>query len=88
MAPSSFGTFAGALLVGNFGNGHINAYDIQSGAFLGTLTNTNGNPIEIPGLWGLIVGNGMNGGDADKIYFTAGTGGEEHGLFGSIEPAS
>jgi len=87
LAPSSFGTFAGALLVGNFGDGRINAFNVSSGAFLGQLGNTGGNAVTVPGLWGLIVGNGMAGGDSDTIYFTAGPDGEEHGLFGSVRPS-
>ncbi|MDB6040974.1 MAG: hypothetical protein JWM99_4815 [Verrucomicrobiales bacterium] len=88
MAPSGFGQFAGALLVGNFGDGRINAFDPVSGAFLGQLNDTTGNPIAIQGLWDLIFGNGAQGGDTDKLYFTAGIAGdgaiEDHGLFGRL----
>ena len=83
-APPGFGKFANDLLVGNFGDGRINAFDPVTGAFLGFLKDTNGNPIEIDGLWGLRVGNGGNGGDPDTVYFTAGISDEQHGLFGSI----
>ena len=55
-------------------------------AFLGTLSDTNGNPIFIDGLWGLIFGNGGNGGDTNILYFTAGPDDETHGLFGSLAP--
>ena len=92
IAPSSFGSFAGDLLVGNFGDGTISAFDLTTGAFEGRLTDTNGNPLVLGDLWGLINGNGGNGGDTDKIYFTAGVEDEAHGLFGSIravpEPAT
>ena len=88
LAPPNFGTFAGALLVGNFGNGRINAFDPISGALLGTLQDPAGNPISVQGLWGLIVGNGGNGGDTRTVYFAAGIPGsgalEDHGLLGSI----
>lgn len=84
IAPAGFGAFANDLLVGNFGDGRINVFDPITGTFLGTLNDTNGNPIEISGLWGLRVGNGGNGGDPSKVYFTAGIGEEGHGLFGSL----
>src|SRR5207237_1076129 len=57
IAPASFGDFAGNLLVGNFGNGRINAYTLDKGNFRGVLTGTNGSPITIDGLWALRVGN-------------------------------
>ena len=56
-----FGSFGGDLLVGNFGNGWINAYDPMTGAFEGTLDGTDGNPLVIDGLWGLTFGNGGGG---------------------------
>jgi uncharacterized protein (TIGR03437 family) len=85
IAPASFGQFAGNLLVGNFGDGAINAYDITTGASKGTLTDPDGKNIAIPGLWSLYVGNGGNGGDNNTVYFTAGPGGEKHGILGSIQ---
>ncbi len=84
LAPSNFGEFSNDLLVGNFGDGRINAFDPTTGAFIGTMTDKDGNPIEIDGLWGLSFGNGVNGGDLDKLYFTAGPEDETHGLFGSL----
>jgi uncharacterized protein (TIGR03118 family) len=88
IAPANFGTFSNDLLVGNFGDGRINAFDPVTGALLGTLEDTMGNPITIEGLWGLRVGNGGNGGDVNTVYFAAGIPGggevEDHGLFGSI----
>lgn len=87
IAPSSFGGgFAGALLVGNFGDGTIHAYNPTSGDFIGTLKNSFGGDLSIDGLWGIIVGNGGRGGDANRIYFTAGIEDETHGLFGSLSP--
>lgn len=89
MAPGFFGDYSGTLLVGNFGDGTINAYEPASGDWLGTLQDKDGNPIAIPGLWGLIFGNGKaNGGDANTLYFAAGIAGpdaiQSHGLFGSL----
>jgi uncharacterized protein (TIGR03118 family) len=88
IAPASFGTLAGALLVGNFGNGHINAYNATTGASLGQLQDPDGEPIAIDGLWALQVGNGGSGGSANDVYFTAGLFGESHGLFGSLAPVA
>jgi uncharacterized protein (TIGR03118 family) len=92
VAPTNFGAFSGALLVGNFGNGKINAFDPLTGNFLGSLQNPAGTPISIQGLWGLLFGNGASGGDKSTLYFTAGIPGggaiEDHGLFGSISALS
>ena len=87
-APASFGQFAGSILIGNFGDGRINAFDSNTREFLGPVVNSKGQPILIDGLWTLRVGNGGNGGDADKIYFTAGPNGESDGLFGSLAPVA
>ena len=90
MAPNNFGDFSGALLVGNFGDGTINAFNAANGAHLGTLSNSGGTPIVVPGLWGLRFGSGggTGGGMANALYFTAGIPGtgaiEDHGLFGSF----
>lgn len=86
LAPSTFGGFAGDLLVGNFGDGAIHAYDPVHGTEAGTLTNTDGNPIAIDGLWGLRFGNGTFG-DPGALVFTAGIADEGHGLLGEITPA-
>jgi uncharacterized protein (TIGR03118 family) len=86
LAPSSFGGFAGDLLVGNFGDGSIHAYDPVHGTEAGRLTNTDGNPIAINGLWGLRFGNGTFG-DPGALVFTAGIADEAHGLLGEITPA-
>ena len=90
IAPASFGIFGNALLIGNFGEGNpsIHAFNPTTGAFLGTIQNENGDGIEIDELWGLQFGNGVNGGDTGTLYFTAGTGEEEHGLFGSLKPTT
>ena len=88
LAPASFGPFGNALLVGNFGDGAINAYDPNTGAFLGTLNDQSGNPVAIPGLWALSFGNGVGGGDVNTLYFSAGIGDEGHGLFGKLAAAA
>jgi uncharacterized protein (TIGR03118 family) len=85
VAPSVWGDFGGALLVGNFGDGKINAFDLN-GVLLGTLSDSGGNPISIDGLWGLRFGNGGNGGAPNQLFFTAGPEDESHGLFGDIVP--
>ncbi len=83
IAPPGFGRFGGALLVGNFGNGRINAYNPLTGAFMGQLTNRDGNPIQIDGLWALRFGNGTFG-TPRTLLFTAGIADENHGLLGQI----
>jgi len=83
-APASFGEFAGAILIGNFGDGRIHAFDPDNGKELGSVTNSIGQEIVIDGLWSLTVGNGRAGGDTNTIYFTAGPNGEMAGLFGSL----
>jgi len=84
LAPAGFGPFGGALLVGNEDDGHINAFDPITGAFLGTLLDVAHNPIANTGQWGLIFGNGGNGGDPNVLYFAAGIEDETQGLFGAI----
>jgi uncharacterized protein (TIGR03118 family) len=87
LAPAGFGRFGGALLVGNFGNGRINAYDPVTGEFLGRLRREDNSPIQIDGLWALRFGNGVIG-TSSTLLFTAGIDDEAHGLFGAIEAAS
>ncbi|RFP19109.1 MULTISPECIES: TIGR03118 family protein [unclassified Duganella] len=85
MAPSNFGSFSGKLLVGNFGDGKINAYDPASGAMSGTLSKADGSAIVIDGLWGIAFGPGVNNQPANTLFFAAGPGGETHGLYGRID---
>jgi uncharacterized protein (TIGR03118 family) len=82
-APMGFGRFGGALLVGNFGDGRINAYDIHTGQWLGLLRRPSGRALAIDGLWGLRFGNGTTGGPND-LLFSAGIDDEAHGLLGEI----
>jgi uncharacterized protein (TIGR03118 family) len=72
------------LLVGNFGDGLINAFDANTGSQLGQLEDPDGEPIQIDGLWALKVGNDGAGGASGSVYFTAGLFNESHGLFGSL----
>jgi uncharacterized protein (TIGR03118 family) len=94
IAPAGYGAFAGALLVGNFADGKINAFSPSTGVLLGTLADLNGNSITIPGLWSLDFGGGADSEDPGTLYITAGIGGgpnndpvESHGLFASIQAA-
>jgi uncharacterized protein (TIGR03118 family) len=86
IAPGNFGELSGDLLVGNFGDGLINAFDATTGAFRGTMDDASGNPIQIDGLWALMFGNGAAAGPMNRLFFTAGIEGEDHGLFGVIDP--
>jgi uncharacterized protein (TIGR03118 family) len=89
IAPAGFAGLSApggdpVLLVGNFGNGLIHAFDAANGDGLGQLNDPDGEPIVIDGLWALRVGNGAAGGLTNTVYFTAGIFGESHGLFGSL----
>jgi uncharacterized protein (TIGR03118 family) len=86
LAPPSFGNVSNDLLVGNFKSGFIDIYNPATGQFQGQLKDSDGEPIQIDHLWALKVGNGGNGGDPNKVYFTAGLDNEQHGLFGSLTP--
>ncbi|HTT83004.1 MAG TPA: TIGR03118 family protein [Rhizomicrobium sp.] len=78
VAPSTFGSLAGDLLVGNFGNGWINAYDLSTGAYIGALSDKKGAPLAINGLWAL---DPVPSGD---ITFSAGPNKEKNGLLGLL----
>jgi uncharacterized protein (TIGR03118 family) len=84
VAPEHFGRFSEALLVGNFGDGKIHAYDARSGEFRGTLRDSHRAPIVIDGLWGLAFGNGAAAGPTTTLFFTAGINDESDGLFGTL----
>jgi uncharacterized protein (TIGR03118 family) len=86
LAPSSFGSFSGDVLVGNFGNGRISAYEDRGGKWVykGELRRGDGSLIAIDGLWAIAFGNGTASGPATSLYFAAGPAGGTHGLFGSI----
>src|SRR5262249_44672738 len=93
VVPRNFGKFSHALLVGNFGDGAINAFDLLTGKFLGPLTLPNGDPLLIDGLWALSferdeVFERECEFNAQRLYFTAGPNGENDGLLGFIQPVS
>ena len=91
LAPNTgFGVFSGDLLVANFGNGRISAYQDRGGntwVYKGQVRFGDGRLVALDGLWGIAFGNGAAAGPATSLYFTAGPGGEQHGLFGSITAA-
>jgi uncharacterized protein (TIGR03118 family) len=88
LAPSNFGRFSNMLLVGNFGNGRINAYDPDTGHFEGTLKGTNNKQIKLSGLWGMSFGNGGNAGPRNTLLFASGPEDETQGLVGNIRKPS
>ncbi|WP_347986124.1 TIGR03118 family protein [Methylomonas sp. AM2-LC] len=85
LAPAGFGKFSGKLLVGNFGDGRINAYDLNSGGFVGQLRGADHKPITIDGLWGISFGNGFKNQPVNTLFFAAGPDDEAHGLYGRID---
>jgi uncharacterized protein (TIGR03118 family) len=86
-ASASFGQFSNDILIGNFGDGTINAFDPTSGNFLGQLKDQTGATITNGSLWGLVFGAGGTG-DSNTLYFTAGLANGGHGLFGAITVAA
>lgn len=84
LTPNNFGPFSNDLLVGNFGDGHINVFS-RNGKFLGQLPDREGAPIVIDGLWGLDFGNGRQAGERDELFFASGPNKETNGLFGKIQ---
>ncbi len=84
-APAGFGQFGGDLLVGNAGDGHISAFDPNTGAYQGQLAGNAGQPLALGTLWSLKFGNGYMGGDANTLFFATGFDDESHGLFGAIQ---
>src|SRR5271170_3995018 len=91
LAPTGFGSFGGDLLIGNFGDGVINAFDPKTFALVGSLNTSAGTPIANPGLWEIFFGQNSGQtttlGDPNTLYFAAGINGEKGGLFGSIAVA-
>ena len=84
IAPSDFGAYSHDLLVGNFGDGTISAFNPVTGKFLGQLKDKSGNLIAISGLWALSFGSAGASGPADTLYFSAGPNGEKNGIFGAV----
>lgn len=85
LAPSNFGPLSGALLVGNFGDGAINAYNPTTGASMGPLMLMSGQQLFIPGLWSLQFGNGINGQPTNTLFYTAGPNAQTAGVYGRID---
>jgi uncharacterized protein (TIGR03118 family) len=85
LAPATFGPFGNRLLVGNFGDGLINAFDASTGAFVGTIMDSVGKPIANSGLWALAFRAPNSGFDSNTLFFTAGINNELNGLFGEIQ---
>jgi uncharacterized protein (TIGR03118 family) len=86
VAPARFGKFGGDVLIGNFGDGKVNAFNARTGKFDGQLSDAAGQPIVVDGLWGIAFGNGNTAGRTDTLYFAAGPDDEVNGLFGKIAP--
>ena len=82
--PASFGGFGNAIIIGNFGDGHLSAFDPVSGSFKGQLNQPGGMPVAIDGLWALEFGNGGTAGSTDTLFFSAGPNAENDGLFGML----
>jgi len=87
IAPASFGRFAGDLLVGNFGDGTISAYDLATGKFRGQLKGTDHRVLKIDGLWGMAFGNDVNNQPSTTLFAAAGPADENHGSYSAITPA-
>jgi len=96
VAPANFGKFSNDLLVGNFGDSRVNAFDLKTGAFLGQLSDAQGHPLtlnggfpetNLKGLWGIGFGNGHDGAATNTLFFAAGINAEADGLFGKVTVA-
>jgi len=84
LAPATFGKFSNNLLIGNFGDGTINAFDLATGEFQGQLKGRDHRSLKLDGLWGFAFGNGFNNQPTDTLFFAAGPDDENHGVYGSI----
>jgi uncharacterized protein (TIGR03118 family) len=84
-APANFGPLSNDLLIGNFGDGTINAFDITTGALKGRVSNSSGAAIVVPGLWGIAFGNGINNQPTNTLFFSSGPDNGVNGLFGRID---
>jgi uncharacterized protein (TIGR03118 family) len=85
LAPAGFGPLGNRLLVGNFGDGRISAYDLATGRFADQLARADHQPIAINGLWGVAFGNGFLDQPVNMLFFAAGPEDEAHGLYGRID---
>jgi uncharacterized protein (TIGR03118 family) len=84
-APNNFGAFSGTILIGNFGDGTINAFDASSGQSMGPLNSSNGSAIIEHGLWGIAFGNDLNNQPSNTLFFAAGPNDEADGVYGRID---
>ncbi|CDG82872.1 TIGR03118 family protein [Janthinobacterium agaricidamnosum] len=85
VAPANFGSFSNNLLVGNFGDGKINAFDINTGKALGSVSDSTGAPLVLDGLWALQFGNGVLSQPTNTLFYTAGPQGATHGQYGRVD---
>ncbi|MDP9090940.1 MAG: TIGR03118 family protein [Pseudomonadota bacterium] len=85
LAPSDFGSLSNAILIGNFGDGKINAFDAAAGSFIGTVQDSSGTAIANPGLWGIAFGNDANNQPHNSLFIAAGTNNEVNGLYARID---
>ena len=83
LAPAGFGDRGGKLWIGNFGDGKINAFELDGSASK-PVNDATGKPIVIDGLWALLFGNDGNGGSSQTLYFNAGPNDKKDGLFGAL----
>jgi uncharacterized protein (TIGR03118 family) len=84
-APNDFGSLSGAILIGNFGDGRINAFNASSGQLIAAVHDANGNAIVEQGLWGIAFGNGLNNQPSNTLFFAAGPNDEADGVYGRID---
>jgi uncharacterized protein (TIGR03118 family) len=96
VAPHGFGKFGGDLLVGNFGDSHVNVFNLKTGHFLGQLDDAKGHPLVLnggfhgpsnKGLWGIGFGDGKGGAGKHTLYFASGINDEMDGVFGKVTRA-
>lgn len=97
IAPKGFGDFGGDLLVGNFGDSHVSAFNLKTGRFLGQIEGVNGMPLilnggvnsppDTKGLWGIAFGNGNGGAGKETLFFASGPNDESDGVFGEVNIA-
>jgi uncharacterized protein (TIGR03118 family) len=85
LAPDDFGNLSGLLLVGNFGDGHIHAFDPENGGFVRTVMDEAGQPLQIDKLWALTFGTDNGAGAHNELFFAAGPSAEDQGLFGKFK---
>jgi len=84
-APGNFGSMSGAILIGNFGDGTINAFNASSGQSMGPLNGSNGSPLVEHGVWGIAFGNDLSNQPSNTLFFAAGPNDEADGVYGRID---